>query len=182
MTTSDKPEQPPPTEQEPFAPLGPSELRHTDVLIATVGGSGFLRPAPGTWGSAVALPAWALLIAPLSLWAQLAIVLVTFAIGVWVSERVCRRYGVKDHPSIVIDEVAGQWLALLALPADIVVIVLAFALFRLLDIRKPGPIGWLDARLPGGFGVMTDDLAAGAIVAAVLHVALALLPAGYAIS
>lgn len=158
-----------------------ADVHHTDVLVATVGGVGFIKPAPGTWGSLAALPVWWFFLSPLAAEIQLTVIAVTFLIGVWVSHRVCARYGVKDHQAIVIDEVVGMWLALFLLPAHLAVMLLAFGLFRLLDVTKPGPIGWLDRRLPGGLGVMADDLLAGAVVAAVLHVSLAWLPAGYAV-
>ena len=76
--------------------------------------------------------------------------------------------GVKDPGEVVIDEVAGMWIALL--PAGLIwwQILLAAMLFRLFDILKPGPVGWADKRLPGGLGIMADDLIAGALAALVL--------------
>lgn len=139
--------------------------------IATFFGAGLLRPAPGTWGSLAALPvAFGLHLAggfPL----LAAATVVVFGAGLWATAQVTA--GAADHdPSwIVIDEVAGMWIALWAVswPAwahDIAVTALwpgwvaAFALFRLFDIWKPGPVGWAD-RKGGALGVMLDDVIAG---------------------
>ena len=140
-------------------------------LIATFFYIGHLRPAPGTWGSLAALPvAWALhtLGGPMLLALGLALV---FTLGWWATALETK--GKEDHdPSeIVIDEVAGQWLAFLpvsigAAHAGVAITALwpgwitAFLTFRLFDIWKPGPIGWAD-RQGGPLGVMLDDLLAG---------------------
>ena len=95
-----------------------------------------------------------------------------YFISGWVcSTLVTRTFGVDDASEIVADEVAGMWLALAFLPTLWWLVLLAFALFRLLDILKPGPIGWLDREVKGGLGVMLDDLLAGAVVGIVLYVA-----------
>ena len=93
-----------------------------------------------------------------------AAVLATVA-GLWAVWRI----EVRDDPGwVVIDEVAGQWIAMLALPgASLIGLLLAFGLFRLLDVAKPGPVGWADRR-PGAAGVMLDDVIAGALAAAVI--------------
>lgn len=140
--------------------------------VATFGYVGLMRPAPGTWGSLAALPlAWALHAAggPLALAAGTALVV---AIGWWA----VAGEGGSDDSEIVIDEVAGQWIALLPVSvgaahagADILALwpgwVVAFLAFRLFDVWKPGPIGWVD-RKRGPAGVMLDDILAG-IAAAV---------------
>jgi phosphatidylglycerophosphatase A len=149
-------------------------------LIATFFLVGHLRPAPGTWGSLAALPvAWALHVVGGPLALALA-ALVAFASGWWATA--VQTEGKDDHdPSeIVIDEVAGQWLALLpvsvgAAHAGVAITalwpgwVVAFVAFRLFDIWKPGPIGWADRR-GDALGVMLDDVLAG--VAAALCVML----------
>lgn len=144
-------------------------------LIGTVGGVGLLRPGPGTWGSAVALPlGWGLHVlggAPL----LAAAVVLGYVAGFWAAREMTRGRAEKDPSEIVIDEVVGQWIALLALsvPAwrmgiDILALwpgwIVAFALFRLFDIWKPGPVGWADRR-GGPQGVMLDDVIAGALAA-----------------
>jgi phosphatidylglycerophosphatase A len=152
--------------------------------IATFFGVGLLRPAPGTWGSLAALPvAWALctLGGP---WALIAALVLAIFAGVWATTAEIARGGEPDPAEIVIDEVAGQWIALLPVVIGAAHVgaevsrlwpgwVAAFLLFRLFDIWKPGPIGWAD-RKPGTSGVMLDDVFAG-LAAAVCVMALAAL-------
>ncbi|MCE8520131.1 phosphatidylglycerophosphatase A [Ruegeria pomeroyi] len=145
------------------------------TLIGTVGGVGYLRPAPGTWGSLAALPlAWLLhqmggfpLLALATAGAYLA--------GLWATRVMTAGKADHDPSEIVIDEVAGQFLALwaLSLPAwlhglDISALwpgwIAAFVLFRLFDITKPGPVGWADRR-GDPTGVMLDDIIAGLFAA-----------------
>jgi phosphatidylglycerophosphatase A len=136
-------------------------------LLATAGGVGFIKPAPGTWGTAaavlIAMP-W-ILTAPADLVTPglLIAVLMATIVGVWSAGVAGRCTGIADPGAVVIDEVAGVW----ATPADqtptmvaIRTAILAFSLFRLFDIVKPWPIAALE-HLPGGWGVMADDLAAG---------------------
>lgn len=150
-------------------------------LLATFFGVGHLRPAPGTWGSLAALPAaWGLHLLGGPLLLGLGIV-VAFACGLWATALETQGKDDPDPSEIVIDEVAGQWLALLPVSigaahagAPVIALwpgwVLAFAAFRVFDIWKPGPIGWADRR-GGATGVMLDDLLAG--LAAALCVILA---------
>jgi phosphatidylglycerophosphatase A len=130
------------------------------VVLATWFGAGLLPRAPGTWGSLAALPcAWALR----SLFgaAGLAVAaVIAFVIGCWAAGRVAAASGLHDPGAIVIDEVAAQWLVLLAAPLDPLAYGLAFVLFRLFDVWKPWPVGWADRRVEGGFGIMLDDLLA----------------------
>ena len=130
------------------------------MLVATLGGVGRLRPGPGTWGSAVVLPL--VLAGPLAcLVGALAIAIA----GWWAAGQVLDER-TEDPGWFVADEGAGMLLALAALPAATLPgVFLAFALFRALDIVKPWPISWADAQ-PGAFGVMLDDVLAGAIAAA----------------
>lgn len=151
------------------------DLRQPDVLFASAFGIGYLKPAPGTWGSLAAALFWWFVLSHLSSPVQLGICVLYFVIGWWCSSRICARYGVKDAPQIVADEVVGMWLALALLPATWWLVLIAFALFRLLDIAKPGPVGWLDREVGGGLGVMADDVLAGVITAFVLYVSLWLL-------
>ncbi|WP_323775642.1 phosphatidylglycerophosphatase A [Leisingera sp.] len=144
-------------------------------LIGTVCGVGYLRPAPGTWGSLAALPL-AYGLHQLGGFPLLALAtLVCNPAGIWATA--CMTKGSTDHdPSeIVVDEVAGQWIAIWAvsLPAWLHGLpvtalwpgwVAAFLLFRLFDILKPGPVGWAD-RQEGPFGVMMDDVIAGIMAA-----------------
>ena len=138
--------------------------------IACGFGSGFAPKAQGTFGSAAAILPW-LLLRTLSLPVYLLVVLAVFALGVWACNVAGRLLGVDDHRSLVIDEFVGQWIALLpALFAPWWIVLAGFVLFRLFDVRKPWPIGWLDRRLKSGMGVMVDDVVAGVFAALALAV------------
>lgn len=149
-------------------------------LIATFFYAGHLRPAPGTWGSLAALIAAYPLLLIGGPWLLVAGVVLSFALGLWATG--VETLGAADHdPSeIVIDEVAGQWIALLPIAfgaannnAPLLALwpgwVAAFFFFRLFDIWKPGPIGWADRR-GDAMGVMLDDVIAGAFAAIVVTV------------
>ncbi len=156
-------------------------------FIATWFGAGLLRPAPGTWGSLAALP-FALGLHLLGGFPALALAtLAVFGLGWWVSVIETRGRDDPDPSEIVIDEVAGMWLALwpVSLGAawmgvDVLRLwpgwVAAFLAFRLFDVWKPGPVGWAD-RLHTPLGLMLDDILAG-LMAAVVVVALAALAHG----
>ncbi|MSO92093.1 MAG: phosphatidylglycerophosphatase A [Rhodospirillales bacterium] len=140
------------------------------VLLATWFGAGLLPKAPGTWGSLAALPfAWVLaaVAGPAGLGIALAAVVIA---GLWSASVFARASGEKDCRQIVIDEVAGQWLTLLATPPDVLSYALGFALFRIADVFKPWPVSWADRAFKGGLGVMLDDLLAGAYAFLVLFV------------
>ena len=135
-------------------------FRHPALLIATGCGVGLLPLMPGTWGSLAALPcAWA--ICALSGHAGLAAAaILAFALGCWAAARLARASGRADPGFIVIDEVAAQWLVLLAAPLDWRAYLAAFLLFRLFDIAKPWPARAIERRVEGGLGIMLDDIAA----------------------
>jgi len=149
-------------------------LKSADGLLAFGFGSGLAPVAPGTAGSLVAV-ALALPLSRLPLSWALAFVAAAFVFGVWLCGRVGRRLGVHDHGGIVWDEFVGMWLVLVCLPAHWTWWLAAFVLFRIFDAAKPWPIGWLDRRVHGGFGVMLDDLLAAAYALAVLGLARLLL-------
>ncbi|MCE2919403.1 MAG: phosphatidylglycerophosphatase A [Roseomonas sp.] len=142
------------------------------LLVATMGGVGRLKPAPGTWGSLVVLPA--ALLGPVP--ALLLALLVTI-VGFYAVREVLRDAPEQDPGWIVVDEAAGMLLALagLSAAAGIWGVLIAFGLFRVFDIFKPWPISWADQQ-KGAFGVMLDDIVAGALVAAALMLARPLLP------
>ena len=148
--------------------LTPRHLTQPSVLWLTAGGLGFLRPAPGTWGSLGAWVFWWFLLSSLTWQTQLGIVTAYFLLSWRLCDGLVARLGVKDEPQIVADEVAGMWLALVWLPQSLGWALAAFVLFRLADIFKPGPIGLLDRKLHSGLGIMADDLLAGALCAALL--------------
>ena len=136
------------------------------MILATLGPVGFLQPAPGSWGSAVAVVLAAIL-AILSTWLLEIATLLVCLLGVLAAGRYQTVTSRHDAPEVVIDEVAGQWIALLAVPLDWRWYLLAFLLFRLFDILKPGPVRMAE-NLPGGIGVMADDIVAGMLAAACL--------------
>ena len=136
------------------------------MMLATLGPVGFFKPAPGSWGSAAAVVLAAIL-AMLSPWLLEIATLLVCLLGVLAAGRYQTVTSRHDAPEVVIDEVAGQWIALLAVPLDWRWYLLAFLLFRLFDIVKPGPVRMAE-NLPGGIGVMADDIVAGVLAAACL--------------
>ena len=144
-------------------------------MLATALGVGFIKPAPGTWGSLAALLVWWFWLVELPLLLQLGICGAYFALGWWASSSIARVFATDDAGEIVADEAVGMWLALLLCPPVWWLAGLAFALFRLFDIAKPGPIGWLDRNVKGGLGVMLDDVLAGVLTAIVLYLSVWLL-------
>ena len=154
----------------------PLPLSHPLTLIATWFGAGLLPKVPGTWGSLAALPFGAALAwwgGPLALAVAALAVLIAGAIA---TERMIALGGAEDPGYVVADEVGGQWLTLMPLPLDPVAYLVAFVLFRALDILKPWPVGWIDRKVKGGFGAMADDAVAGLIGAAILYLLLAWVP------
>jgi phosphatidylglycerophosphatase A len=133
-------------------------------LAGTFFGAGRLRPAPGTWGSLAALVIWSVAapwIAPG--WRTAAALLaaaVTLAVGIPAATRVATEMGNDDPSCVVIDEVSGQFLTFAAAPLNWKSLLAAFILFRAFDILKPPPVRQLE-RLPGGTGIMLDDIGAG---------------------
>jgi phosphatidylglycerophosphatase A len=134
--------------------------------VATFFGAGYGKPGPGTWGSVAAVLLWAAFaftLHPSTLALTLALTLgivVATALGVPAATIVERECGRTDPGFVVIDEVIGQWIALLGSPADWRHGLIALVLFRLFDITKPFPVRRLE-RLPGGWGIVFDDVAAG---------------------
>ncbi|HEY3778721.1 MAG TPA: phosphatidylglycerophosphatase A [Rhizomicrobium sp.] len=137
------------------------------TAIATLGGLGRLRPAPGTIASIVTVFA-AFGVAALGGNALvLCAAIVAMAAGGWAAELYARERGAADPSECVIDEVAGQFIACAFAPRTMIGYALAFVLFRVLDIFKPWPIGAAE-RLPGGLGIMADDVVAGVLAGLVL--------------
>jgi phosphatidylglycerophosphatase A len=146
--------------------------------VASFGGSGLSPVAPGTVGSAVALVLGMALLALEPALLPLAAAVATMG-GLWAVQA-CQLEG--DPGWVVIDEVAGQWIALLPLALlppgaewNLPSLALAFLAFRALDILKPGPVGWAD-RQEGAAGIMADDVIAGLLAAALVRLAQVLLP------
>ena len=129
------------------------------LAIATALGAGYAPKAPGTAGSAVGLLLWLAL--PNVLWIQLLAVAIVSLAGIWSGSVAERHFGKRDPGQVVVDEVAGMMVTCVLNPlAGPGTMLAAFVLFRAADIVKPFPVNRLE-RLPGGAGIMADDLMAG---------------------
>ena len=146
-----------------------SNLRRWDELVGTFFGAGLSPVAPGTAGSMAAVALYALLGGTLGLWFWIPFVLALFFLGTLAADKMEQRHG-KDPGRVVVDEVVGQVIALLGSPVHWADLLLAFALFRLFDILKPPPVRQAE-RLPGGLGIMFDDVVAGVIALALMWLA-----------
>jgi phosphatidylglycerophosphatase A len=167
-----------------MAAIDPPQLRrrpgtaflrsHPAHLIALGFGAGLLHPGPGTWGTAASWLAFVVLgrAVELSVAAQVVIGVAALAVGTWAAGRAGSALGQPDAGEIVIDEIAAFWWVLVLLATGEhpwVVQAVAFVLFRLFDILKPAPIGWIERRWPGAVGVMADDLMAAAYTLLVIE-------------
>ena len=130
------------------------------MFIATGFYSGYLPKAPGTWGSLVGLVLFFLL-HNLSLEIYLAVVAGIFLIGTFASGEAEKIMDRQDPGLVVIDEIVGMLITMIAIPATPLAMALGFVLFRIFDIWKPFPIGFVDQRFHGGLGIMLDDIVAG---------------------
>jgi phosphatidylglycerophosphatase A len=145
--------------------------RHAVMFLATGGLVGRIPIAPGTFGSLIGIP---IVYALNELnWRTALIALVLIVLGaVWVAQAAERLLDAKDPGCIVIDEIAGMCVTLLGLPLNLYTVAAGFFLFRLLDVIKPPPIRQIERRLAGGWGVVMDDVAAGAAAHLILWVGL----------
>lgn len=131
-------------------------------------GTGYLPKVPGTWGTLGTLPLWWVM-ADLPVPIFVATLTGVAVLAILISHAAEKIYGDHDVGKIVIDEVAGFLVTVIAVPFQPGTAVAAFLLFRVLDMTKPWPIKWVDRRVGGGLGVVVDDLLAGAIACALLH-------------
>ncbi|WP_319557680.1 phosphatidylglycerophosphatase A [Thiomicrorhabdus sp.] len=133
-------------------------------------GSGLITPAPGTWGTLAGL----ILFLPVVLWSETAawvLLALGLLVGSWICGKSAEAIGVHDHGGIVWDEFVGIWIVLIFLPEQTWVWWLAaFVSFRVFDIIKPWPIGWVDSKVSGGLGILLDDVLAGLMAAAVIWI------------
>ncbi len=154
------------------------------AAIATIFGIGYLRPAPGTWGSLFALILAILLLEIFGIIGFVFALLSISAFGWWATSVYLKQIKIKDPSEVVIDELVGQWIAVLPIAISVFyfklesfdlwpVWISSFLFFRLFDILKPSLIGWADEK-NGALGVMLDDIFAG-IAAAICTITLALL-------
>lgn len=155
-----------------MTPIRLRSLKYFPLLLATGFGSGLSPYAPGTVGTLCSL--LLLLLVQDTTWPLLVICVVGFPFGIWVCRQGSQKLGVHDHGGIVWDEFIGMWVTLLWVPLSLMAVVLGFVLFRLFDIFKPWPIGYLDRRVHGGLGIMLDDLIAGIFANIVLQIILRL--------
>lgn len=142
----------------------PEQLDRSEpyVWLATWGGLGFLKPAPGTWGSLGALPFGVLFLWLGGVPLLITMTIIVTAAGFWAAKKFDTAMGGHDSKMIVIDEVAGMWIALIPAAAlNPVSLLVAFLAFRFFDIVKPYPVSFIDKDIPGAAGVMGDDLMAG---------------------
>jgi phosphatidylglycerophosphatase A len=143
------------------APAAGRPPRSIALLVATGGGLGSVPLMPGTVGSlAGAALCFPMLRLPWPLYLGLTALLAGLAI--WVSGQAAEELGRADPPSVIVDEFVGMWVAALAIPFQFYDLAAVFLLFRLFDVVKPAPLPRLE-RLPGGFGIVADDLAAGLV-------------------
>ena len=170
-------------------PIAPGILDRVALAVATLGPVGRLPKAPGTWGSAAALLLAPFVFNPLPLPWRLGVLALILVLGAWAAARAEVLLGEKDPGCVVVDELLGQWTAFApfhlatglatglttgltgwasswngATPLELLVL---FGLFRFFDILKPWPIRSVEAGVPGGLGVMLDDLVAGLFAAGV---------------
>lgn len=138
-------------------------MRRSDRLalaLATGLGTGYAPVAPGTWGSLPGLALAWLLHRWSPSWGVASGAVVAALVGVWAAGRAARHFQTDDPRPVVVDEIAGQLVTLAFLPCRAPTLVAGFLLFRILDVWKPWPAGRLES-LPGGSGIMADDLMAG---------------------
>lgn len=145
------------------------------TLVATFFGAGRIKPGPGTWGSLATLLIWVAvsraLPGPWLIPVNIALAALAIAVGIPAATRVARSSGLKDPQFVVVDETAGQLIALIGAPLAWKSFLAAFILFRAFDIVKPFPVRQLE-RLPEGMGIVVDDVAAGLYALAVMQLLL----------
>ncbi|MCB1532350.1 MAG: phosphatidylglycerophosphatase A [Alphaproteobacteria bacterium] len=158
-----------PEDTETFKKL---DLKQPYVWLATWFGFGFFRPGPGTWGSIGAIPPALALFLLGGIKGFIGGLIFLIAIGFWAARHFDKATGGHDNSMIVIDEAAGQWIAMI--PAlyfvgmNAFLVFFSLVLFRFFDILKPWPISWVDKSIKGAAGVMLDDILAGLIAALIL--------------
>ncbi|MFT6269765.1 MAG: phosphatidylglycerophosphatase A [Alphaproteobacteria bacterium] len=143
-------------------------LLHPAHFLGFGFGSGLFPLMPGTMGSLAAIP---LIIAMsyLAIIPYMIVTLIVAIVGIYICQKVTDDLGVHDHGAIVWDEIAGMMIVFIAVPISWHSLLIGFLLFRFFDIIKPWPISFLDKNVHGGWGIMVDDLVAGALSLICLH-------------
>lgn len=138
-------------------------------------GTGLSPFASGTVGTLPAVLLVALL-AGVSLPVYLLVTVLICVVGVWLCDKTAEQMGTHDHGSIVWDEIAGYMVTMIAVPVNYWTLAAGFFVFRFFDVWKPGPIRTMDDKIPGGLGIMIDDIAAGVLSCIVVHLMVLALP------
>lgn len=151
-----------------------SKIRLTNPIhfLALGFGSGLANKMPGTFGTLAVLPLLCLVSTYLTLSGYIAVCVIASIAGIWLCDRTAKDMEVHDHSSIVWDEFAGMLITMIAVPLSWQTLLCGFVLFRVFDILKPWPINLLDKHVHGGFGIMIDDILAGAFALAGMHLLL----------
>ena len=164
------------------SPLWKRVLRSPLLFLATGFGAGLSPIAPGTAGSLMGWLTYDVLLRHLSLPLRGAVIGAGFAAGIWACERGARELQLPDPPQLALDEVIAMWLVLCVVDgvfpqrAGWLIQTIAFGMFRLFDIVKHGPVGWVDHNVKGGFGIMLDDVVAAALALIGLYAILIIVP------
>jgi phosphatidylglycerophosphatase A len=156
-------------QQKTATPIPQSIWTNPIHFIACGFGIGLL-PFPGTFGTLAAIPFY-LVMMKLPLLLYILITLALILVGVWLCGVTNRDFGTEDHPAAVWDEIACFLIVMIAIPPRWYYLLLGFILFRIFDIWKPGPIGWVDRHVHGGLGVMLDDVVAAIVSWIILFMA-----------
>jgi phosphatidylglycerophosphatase A len=143
-------------------------LLNPDHFFGLGFGAGLIPLMPGTFGSLAAIPLL-LAMSSLSIFWFVFITLLAIIIGIRFCQKTTDALGLHDHGSIVWDEIAGMMVVFIALPINTLTLAIGFLLFRFFDILKPWPISLFDRKVHGGFGIMLDDVVAGAMACICLH-------------
>ena len=155
-------------------PRKPTPFTNPVQFLAFGFGSGLSPFAPGTAGTLMAIPLYCVMVG----WGLLlysVVVVAAALLGFWICGSASRELGVHDHGGIVWDEFVGFWITMWAVPFDWLWVIIGFFVFRAFDVVKPWPINWVDKKVEGGVGIMADDILAGIMSCATLHLAMWLL-------
>ncbi len=144
-------------------------MHFTPIQFIAFGfGLGYMKKAPGTFGTLAGIP-FILLFQQTPLTAYLIATAIMALLGIWLCGEASKQMGVHDHPGIVWDEIVGYMITMIAAPAGWLWLLIGFVLFRFFDILKPWPISYLDRQVHGGLGIMLDDILAGVMAAICLQ-------------
>ena len=144
------------------------DLKQPIQFLALGFGSGLAPKAPGTFGTLAAIPVF-LLLAMLSPLFYFFMVILLSVVGVYICGKAAEAVNVHDHPAIVWDEFVGYFITMFMVPLSWQSVAVGFILFRLFDILKPWPISFIDKKMTGGFGIMLDDILAGAFALVIMQ-------------